>query len=112
DRYTERQVQQQVTLAVRQAITAIELAKATIEAAIHARDLAKLNVEAEQQKYELGTITAFEVLDSQNRLANSENALLNSFVGYQEAYVGYQRATWTLLDGLGMVVETPKPRVK
>jgi outer membrane protein TolC len=48
------------------------------------------------------------VLDSQNRLASAENALLNAFVGYQEAYISYERSTWSLLDGLGMVLETPK----
>jgi len=110
DQYTERQVQQQVILDVRQAIDSLELADASIDAAKQARDLAQKNVEAEQQKYELGTITAFEVLDSQTRLATSESALLNAFVGYQEAYVNYQRATAVLLDGLGMVLETPRAR--
>jgi outer membrane protein TolC len=110
DRYTERQVRQQITLDVRQALTNLNLANATIESATLARDFAQKNVDAEQQKYELGTITAFEVLDSQSRLASAESTLLNAFVGYQEAYVSYQRATWTLLDGLGMVLETPKVR--
>jgi outer membrane protein len=108
DRYTERQIQQQVAQDVRQSITSIELANATIESATLARDFAQKNVEAEQQKYELGTITAFEVLDTQTRLAAAESSLLNAYVGYQEAFVSYQRATWTLLDGLGMVLETPK----
>ena len=84
------------------------MANASIESATRTRDLAQKNVEAEQQKYELGTITAFELLDSQTRLATAESSLLNAFVGYQEAYVSYQRATWTLLDGLGMVLDTPK----
>jgi len=48
------------------------------------------------------------VLDSQTRLATAESSLLNAYVGYQEAFVSYRRATWTLLDGLGMVLETPK----
>ena len=108
DQYTERQVRQQIIQDVRLTLNSIELANATIEAATLARDLAKKNVEAEQQKYELGTITAFEVLDSQTRLSTSESALLNAYVGYQQAFVSYQRATWTLLDGLGMVLETPK----
>jgi outer membrane protein TolC len=108
DRYTERQVQQQIVQDVRQALTSINLANASIQSATLARDLAQKNVDAEQQKYELGTITAFEVLDSQTRLATAESSLLNAFVGYQEAYVSYQRATWTLLDGLGMVLDTPK----
>ncbi|HEX4137194.1 MAG TPA: TolC family protein [Bryobacteraceae bacterium] len=108
DHYTERQVEQQIIQDVRQALTSIDLANASIQSATLTRDLAQKNVDAEQQKYELGTITAFEVLDSQTRLATAESSLLNAFVGYQEAYVSYQRATWTLLDGLGMVLETPK----
>ncbi len=108
DLYTQRQTSQQITLEVRQAIDAIDLANASIEAATQARDLAQKNVQAEQQKYELGTITAFEVLDSQNRLANTQSALLSTYVNYQQAYIAYQRATWTLLDGLGMVIEMPK----
>jgi outer membrane protein len=108
DQYTQRQTEQQIILDVRQALDSIELADASISAAISARDLAQKNVAAEQQKYELGTITAFEVLDSQTRLASSESALLAAYVTYQQAYIDYERATWTLLDGLGMVVETPR----
>lgn len=110
DEYQKRQTEQQIILDVRQAIDSIELARASIGAATETRDFARKNVQAEQQKYELGTITAFEVLDSQTRLASSESALLNAYVTYQQAYINYQRATWTLLDGLGMVAETPKIR--
>lgn len=108
DQYNERQVQEQIVEDVRNALNSIDLANATVEAAVIARDLAQKNVDAEQQKYELGTITAFELLDSQTQLATSESALLSAHVGYQQAFVAYQRATWTLLDGLGMVLETPK----
>jgi outer membrane protein len=108
DQYTQRQTEQQITFDVRQSLNSLELADASIGAAVSARDLARKNVAAEQQKYELGTITAFEVLDSQTRLASSESALLAAYVTYQQAFVDYQRATWGLLDGLGMVVESPK----
>jgi outer membrane protein len=108
DQYLERQAQQQVTLDVRQAVRAIDLAKATIKAATQARDLARENVAAEQKKYELGSIVAFELLDSQTRLASTEVAVLGAFVGYQEAYINYQYATWTLLDSLGFVFQIPK----
>ncbi len=107
DQYAQRQTEQQIILDVRSAINEIELADASIQAALQTRDLAHKNAEAEQQKYELGTITAFEVLDSQTRLASAESVLLSSYVNYQQAYIDYQRATWTLLDGLGMVVEMP-----
>jgi outer membrane protein len=108
DQYGERLVRQQIIQDVRLTLNSLDLANATIEVATLARDLAKKNVDAEQQKYELGTITAFEVLDSQTRLSTSESALLNAYVGYQQAFISYQRATWTLLDGLGMVLEIPQ----
>ena len=108
-RYQKRVLEQTIALGVRQAIDNIELADASVTAAKTTRDLARKNVDAEQQKYQLGSITAFELLDSQNRLANAENALLQAYVTYQEAYIAYQRATWTLLDGLGIIVEVPKP---
>jgi outer membrane protein len=110
DGYAARQIEQQITLDVRQAMNSLELAAAFIEAARSARDLAEKNVEAEQQKYELGSITAFEVLDSQTRLASAESALLNAYVGYQQAYISYQHATSTLMDGLGIILETPRVR--
>ena len=110
DTYQKRQTREQVILDVRQAINAIDLAKATIDAAITARDFARKNVEAEQQKFELGTILVFELLDSQTKLAASETALLGAYVNYQEAYISYQHATWTLLDGLGIVVQKPQVR--
>ena len=107
DRYRQRQTQEQITLDVRQAIHSIELAQATIHAAQVARDLAGKNVEAEQQKYQLGSITAFELLDSQSRQASAESALVTAYVSYQQAFLDYQHATSTLLDGFGMIVEKP-----
>jgi outer membrane protein TolC len=56
----------------------------------------------------LGLTTAFEFLESQTTLATTENALLGAYVTFQQAYVSYQQATWTLLDGLGVVVEKPQ----
>jgi outer membrane protein TolC len=108
DRYRQRQTKEQIILDVRQATHSIELADATIEAAVRARDLARQNVDAEQQKYQLGSITAFELLDAQSRLASTESALVSAYIDFQEAYISYQRATWTLLDGFGMILETPK----
>jgi len=110
DRYSERQLQQQIIQDVKVATTLVQASAAQIEAARDARDLARKNVEAEQQKYELGGVTAFEVLDAQSRLAAVESSLLQSYVSYHKARIGYERAVWTLLDGLGVIVETPKVR--
>jgi outer membrane protein len=110
DKYQERELQQQIIQQVKSATNQIESSAAQIDAAKTARDLAQKNVEAEQQKYELGGVTAFEVLDAQSRLATVESSLLQAYVSYQKALIGYQRAVWTLFDGMGVIVETPKVR--
>jgi outer membrane protein len=110
DQYQERQLEQQIIQDVKLATNQIDMSIAQIEAAKIARDLAQKNVEAEQQKYELGGVTAFEVLDAQSRLATVESSLLQAYTGYQKALVAYDRAVWTLLDGMGIIVETPKVR--
>ncbi len=102
DRYAERQEQQQIILDVKQSLDSLDLAKAAIEAASNARDLSAKNVDAEQQKYELGGTTVFELLQAQNQLATVENSLLNAYIGYQTAFVNYERATWILFDELGV----------
>jgi outer membrane protein len=96
DRYNVRQLEQLVVLQVKTANNEVELAREAIKAAIVSRDLAKQNVDAEQQKYELGTITVFELLDAQNRLSTAESSLVNAHVNHQRALILYQRATWTL----------------
>ena len=110
DRYQQRQFEQQVIQEVKSSTNQIAMSLAQIEAAKVARDLVQKNVEAEQQKYELGGVTAFEVLDAQARLAAVEGSLLEAYTGYQKALISYERAVWTLLDGMGIIVQVPKVR--
>jgi outer membrane protein TolC len=70
--------------------------------ALNARDLSSRNVDAEQQKYELGATTAFELLTAQNQLADVDASVLNAYIGYQTAFINYARATWILFDELGV----------
>ena len=102
DRYSERQEEQQIILDVKQSIDNLDLAKASIAAALNARDLSTKNVEAEQQKYELGATSAFELLTAQSQLAQVESYVLNAYIGYQTAFINYARATWILFDELGV----------
>lgn len=108
DQYTRRQLEQQIIQEVKRSMTDLEMAGAQIEAAKVARDLARSNVDAQQQRYEIGGITPFELLDAQNRLATIEGSLVASYTNYQRALISYKRATWTLLDGMGVIVEPPK----
>ncbi len=107
NRYLQRQTQEQITLEVRQAVHNMELADATIKAAIRARDLLRQNADAEQQRYQLGDTTPFELLTSQSNLAAGEITLIGAYVSYQQAYIDYQRATETLLTSFGMVLAQP-----
>ena len=110
DRYNVRQIEQQIILDVKNANSQLELAQASVNAADVSRELARQNVDAVQQKYQLGTATAFELLNAQSQLAATEGSLVNAYVNYQKAVVAYRRATWTLLDDFGVVVDSPKVR--
>jgi outer membrane protein TolC len=107
NRYLQRQTQEQITLEVRQAVHNMELAEATIRAAIRARDLLRRNSDAEQQRYQLGDTSPFELLTSQSNLAAGESTLVGAYVSYQQAYIDYQRATETLLASFSMVLKNP-----
>jgi len=102
--YQQRNEAQLVRQDVLLADTRLRMAVAVVQSAITARDLSQKNVDAEQQKYTLGTITVFELLQAQVQLSNAQLTLLDAYTSYQEAQIAYQRATWTLLDKLGLQV--------
>jgi len=102
--YQVRNETQQITQDVRVADTQVRMAAAVVQSATTARDLAQKNVDAYQQKYQLGSITVFELLQAQVQLSNAQSTLLGAFTNYQIAEIAYQRATWTLLDHLGLNV--------
>lgn len=109
DQYAHRQLEQQIIQELKSTINQLNMARAQVGAAGQALGLAQKNVDAQEQKYELGGITAFELLDAQSRLANAKSALLGANVAYQKALISYKRANWTLLDGMQILVRPPKP---
>lgn len=98
DLYTERQIREQVTLDVSNAVHQLEQAKLSIAAGKDALDLAKKTLAAEQRKYDLGSETIFFVLEAQTELASAQLALLQAEVNYQLAVAGVDHATGELLD--------------
>jgi outer membrane protein len=108
DNYNVRQIQQQIILEVKTAANDLELAREAVKAALAARDLAKQNADAEQQKYELGTITAFELLSAQTSLATVESSVVDANISFQKALISYGRATWAApYGGLEAMVRIP-----
>jgi outer membrane protein len=98
DLYSERQVQEQVTLDVSNAVHQLEQAKLSIAAGKEALDLAQKTTAAEQRKYELGSSTIFLVLEAQTELAAAQESLLQAEVGYQMAVALVDHATGELLE--------------
>ena len=97
DLYGSRQVEEQITRQVRDAVHQFETAKLSLSAAEASLDLAKKSLTADQRKFELGAETNFFVLDSQSRLANAELILLQTRILYQLALAGIQHASGNLL---------------
>jgi outer membrane protein len=98
DLYGQRQIQEQITLDVNNAVHQLEQTKLSIVAAKDALDLTKKTMAAEQRKYELGSGTIFLVLEAQTEVAAAEQSLLQAEVGYQIAVAGLDHATGELLQ--------------
>jgi HAE1 family hydrophobic/amphiphilic exporter-1 len=97
DQYQEEKTTQAVTLEVTNAVHQLEQAKLTLEAATVSVDLAEKNLRAEERKYELGSQTAFFVLDAQTQLAQAEFSLAQAQTNYQLALASLDHATGELL---------------
>jgi outer membrane protein len=96
--YLLRQVEQGISLEVRQAVHQLEQAKLSQAAARVARDLSQKNLEAEQRKYELGSQPIFFTLEAQTQLIQDELILVQAEIGYQRSITALDRATASLLD--------------
>jgi outer membrane protein TolC len=83
---------QQIALEVRNSLTQIDQARASIDTARVARELAQEQVEAEQIKFNLGTSTLRFVLEEQRNLAQAETTELQSLVSFNKALVDLDKA--------------------
>jgi len=74
----ERQLREQITLEVSNAVHLLEHAKLSLAASREALDLSKKNLGAEQRKHELGSETVFFVLEAQTAVAQAELSALQA----------------------------------
>jgi outer membrane protein TolC len=98
DLYNERQIREQVTLDVSNAVHQLEQAKLSIAAGKDSLNLAQKTMSAEQRKYDLGSETIFFVLEAQTELASAQLSLLQAEVNYQLAVATVDHATGELLE--------------
>ena len=90
-------VGQQIALDVRNALTQVNLYKARIETAKTVRELAQRVLDAEQDKFNLGTSTLRFVLDDQNSLAQAQSNEV-------QVLVNFTKALCTLDQAMGMTL--------
>lgn len=99
-----RNDQQSARLEVLNGINQVENSRAAVRLAQIARDLAQNRVDADQKRYDLGTITIFFLLDSQNALTQAESRLVTESVNYRRALLQLMQRTGELLDERGVIL--------
>lgn len=102
DQLRVRAVEQNIRLDVLNAVNLVENSRASVDLAKIAADLAQKRVEADQKRYELGTITLFFLLDSQNALTQAQSDLVTQSVQYRRNLLNLYRRTGTLLTERGI----------
>ena len=93
-----RQLQNQARLEVEDALIAMRRARASYEAAAQARRLQEESLAAEQAKFEVGSSTAFFVIQYETLLGQARSAEVAARSSYVKGKAALQRAMGTILD--------------
>jgi outer membrane protein len=96
---------QQIALEVRNALTAVEMNKAKIEATTKARELAERRLDAEQKKFDLGASTIRFVLQEQTNVGQAQTDELQALVNYTKSLVDLDRAMGMTLKKNNIQIE-------
>ena len=105
DALTVRTQQQSVRLQVLNSVTALEGAKEQLKLANVQRDFAKLNQDAAEEKYKLGTETNQNVVFAQQAMAQAELTVVTAQINLRRSLLNLMTQTGELLDDRGIVVK-------
>lgn len=100
-----RQFEQNVRLDVLQTISQVENSKASVKLAQIAVDFANKRLEADQKRYDLGTINIFFLLDSQNALVNAQAQLVTQTLQYKRNLANLLQRTGQFLEDRNIVLQ-------
>lgn len=100
-----RELEQTVRLDVLNAINSLEASRESVRLASIARDFAQKRLEAEQKKYDLGTITLFFLQSAQTDLITANQRLVTERINYNRNRLNMLRLTGTLLTERGVVLQ-------
>lgn len=88
----QTRLRQQIALEIRNAHSQVEMNQARIEAARKALDLANMQLEAEQKKFQIGTSQLRFVLQEQRNVTQAQTTQMQALVNYAKSLVEYDKA--------------------
>jgi outer membrane protein TolC len=100
-----RNQEQNIRLQILNAVTNLEGAKEQLKLANITLDFAKLNLDAENQKYQLGTEINQNVINAQQQKASAELTVVNAQISLRKSLLNLLTQTGELLDERGIVVQ-------
>ena len=93
---------------VRNSQFALEQARARVQAAQQARDLAQRTFDITKQEQQLGAKSSYDVLSAENLLAQAESAFDDAETAFEKAKVDIDRATGETLQITGVSIDDAK----
>ena len=100
-----RDLEQTARLDVLNAVNNLEASRESVRLAAIARDFAQKRLEAEQKKYDLGTITLFFLQTAQTDLITADQRLVTERINYNRNRLNLLRLSGTLLGERGVVLQ-------
>jgi outer membrane protein TolC len=111
-KYTSRQaeinlelVKQQIAIEVRTAMRSVKTNRKRIDATRESTRLAREQLLAEQEKYNVGQSTTFQVLEFQEDLADALSVEIQALADWRISVAALARATGTILDLHAVVID-------
>ncbi len=101
----QRSLEQSIRQDVLTAINQLENSRASVKLAQIALDFAQKRADADQKRYDLGVITIFFLLASQNDLTQAQSTLVNNTVNYRRNVLNLQQRVGNLLEVKGVVMQ-------
>jgi len=92
-----RQLKQEITVDVRKALRAVELARESVKASGRSKVASQKRLEAEEERFRLGMATLNDVLTYQQEYADAISSEKRAIADYASASVSLRRASGTLL---------------
>ncbi|MBZ5725652.1 MAG: TolC family protein [Acidobacteriia bacterium] len=105
DALNVRNQQQGIRLSILNAVTNVEGAKEQLKLAQIQQDFARKNLDAENQKYQLGTDILQNVIQAQRDLVNADTAVIQSQIRLRTDILALLTQTGELLDERGIVIK-------